>query len=301
MADIEQAEMRCIWDGHADLGECPLWDHRSDRLFFIDITKKQLHSVNSEGMDHQYWQMPKQIACIGLCNDGGLVAALEDEIVFIDTASGGISSFTGKLLNASTEIFNDGKVDPNGGFVVGSKDPEGIKPVGRLFRISPDGSVNEYTKNRYRISNGLDWDTAKRCFYHTDYPNIYRWGFNPETNVVEGQRVFVSTKVPDGLCLDQSGDLWSAEWDGWGLNQFSCSGELKKHWELPVQRPTSCCFGGENLGQLFVTSARYGLSEAELQSQPHAGGIFKIRGTGRGCRSHEFQRQASIARNLCLA
>jgi len=40
---------------------------------------------------------------------------------------------------------------------------------------------------------------------------------------------------------------------------------------------SSCVFGGTNLDELYITTARRGLNEKELRNQPNAGGIFKIK------------------------
>jgi sugar lactone lactonase YvrE len=53
-------------------------------------------------------------------------------------------------------------------------------------------------------------------------------------------------------------------------------GRIERVVEMPVQRPTSCIFGGPELNQLFVTSAKIGLKEAELARQPLAGNVFVV-------------------------
>jgi sugar lactone lactonase YvrE len=49
---------------------------------------------------------------------------------------------------------------------------------------------------------------------------------------------------------------------------------------LPVDRPTSCAFGGPDRSTLFVTTARDGLDGDALSRQPHAGHVFSIDGLG---------------------
>ena len=57
---------------------------------------------------------------------------------------------------------------------------------------------------------------------------------------------------------------------------------------LPVQRPTSCIFGGANLDQLFITSAWTGLSDQERQEQPFAGDLFLLPTDVQGQREYFF-------------
>lgn len=46
--------------------------------------------------------------------------------------------------------------------------------------------------------------------------------------------------------------------------------------DLPVTRVTSCCFGGPDYSDLYVTSAADGLSQEQLQREPQAGHVFKV-------------------------
>ena len=45
---------------------------------------------------------------------------------------------------------------------------------------------------------------------------------------------------------------------------------------LPTPRITSCCFGGKDYSEMYVTSAYDGLDETTLAKEPHAGEIFKV-------------------------
>ena len=53
-------------------------------------------------------------------------------------------------------------------------------------------------------------------------------------------------------------------------------GRVDRVITLPVPRPTSCMFGGPDLGTLFVTSARIRLSAAQLAESPLSGSVFAI-------------------------
>lgn len=49
--------------------------------------------------------------------------------------------------------------------------------------------------------------------------------------------------------------------------------------KLPVDKTTSCCFGGKDYSEMFVTSASDGMDKEWLSRQPQAGGIFKVNNT----------------------
>src|SRR3546814_9108618 len=79
------------------------------------------------------------------------------------------------------------------------------------------------------------------------------------------------------MTIDAAGDLWVAFWDGWCLRRFSPDGSCRETLQVPFQRPTSCAFAGPQLDRLVITSARTGLSENELATQPLAGALLITR------------------------
>ncbi|MCK4821198.1 SMP-30/gluconolactonase/LRE family protein, partial [bacterium] len=101
-------------------------------------------------------------------------------------------------------------------------------------------------------------------------------------------RVPVTEGFPDGLTVDSEGFIWSAQWDGWRITRYDPDGKVERVVNMPVQRPTSCTFGGENLDQLYITSAWTGLHETDRREQPFAGDVFRIQTDFTGQRENEF-------------
>ncbi|MBC8080577.1 MAG: SMP-30/gluconolactonase/LRE family protein, partial [Gorillibacterium sp.] len=88
---------------------------------------------------------------------------------------------------------------------------------------------------------------------------------------------------PDGMCIDEEGMLWVAHWGGWKVSRFNpVTGERIAEISVPAAQVTSCAFGGENLDELYITTARTGLSQEELDKQPAAGGLFRVKPGVRG-------------------
>ena len=103
--------------------------------------------------------------------------------------------------------------------------------------------------------------------------------FDPRSGAVENRRVLTETAgpgSPDGLSVDAEGCLWVAMHGGGRLRRYAPGGELLADILLPVSRPTSCCFGGPGLRDLYVTTRRQGLSERELREQPLAGALLRL-------------------------
>src|ERR1700709_2128276 len=60
---------------------------------------------------------------------------------------------------------------------------------------------------------------------------------------------------PDGSCIDADGFAGIAKCFDRNLTRYAPDGRTDRTIELPVINPTCCCFGGENLDTLYVTSA----------------------------------------------
>jgi sugar lactone lactonase YvrE len=150
---------------------------------------------------------------------------------------------------------------------------------GSLYRYDPDGSLH-IMEQELMISNGLGWSPDKKKFYLTDsgVQKIYVYDFDDVTGDISNRRVFVDlvgeSFSPDGLTIDNEGYIWSAMWDGWCVIRYNPMGQEVLRVELPVQRPTSCCFGGNDFSQLYITSASIGLSEEEIQKSFYSGDLF---------------------------
>jgi len=99
---------------------------------------------------------------------------------------------------------------------------------------------------------------------------------------------FDDGSVPDGSAIDVSGNLWNAQWDGARVVQYSPSGDALTTLSLPMQKPTSCCFGGDDGNTLFITTASIGLSTTELSNQKYAGHVVSIEVDAQGLPSQPF-------------
>jgi sugar lactone lactonase YvrE len=116
--------------------------------------------------------------------------------------------------------------------------------------------------------------------YFTDSSirTIFAYDFDPVSGNIENRRVFSHTPdepgVPDGLTVDSAGFVWSARWGGWKLNRYDPDGKLEREIAVPVEFPTSCAFGGDDLTDLYITSAWTKLGVEKKDTQPLAGDLF---------------------------
>ncbi len=127
----------------------------------------------------------------------------------------------------------------------------------------------------------MAWTADNSRFYFIDTPKqrIDAFIFDAEKGDVTFEQTVIHIPAeeghPDGMCIDAEGMLWVALWGGFAVKRFNpFTGALLATIELPVPNITSCTFGGENLDQLFITSARSMLTDKQLAQYPLSGNSF---------------------------
>lgn len=260
-------DVQCLWNGGATLGEGPVWDVEEQALFWVDIKAHAIYRLEPSGGDIRRWTLPGQVGCVALDARGDFIAALQHGIAHVERATGSCTVLVDPEPERPHNRFNDGKVDPMGRFWAGTlPDNEIWEPVGNLYVFDADGGWARRVSG-VQCSNGIGWSPEGRTMYFTDSMIGVIWAFDFDLNegALSRRRVFAqwptAEGVPDGLAVDADGHVWSAVWDGWSIRRYAPSGQLVETVRLPVQRPTSCAFGGPGLDVLYVTSASIGLSD----------------------------------------
>jgi sugar lactone lactonase YvrE len=224
--------------------------------------------------------MPSEIGSIAWRAKGGLVAALKDRFVTIDTKTGTTQNIALPLQSMKNVMFNDGKCDRQGRFWAGTKDIAEQEPIGALYCLNKSNVIEML--NGFTVSNGIAWNLDNSLMYICDSParQIYQYEFDPIDGRLGKMEIFAQIRkeegFPDGLTVDSKGYLWSCHWDGWQITRYAPTGEIDSIFSMPVPRPTSCCFGGPDLATLYVTSASINLTAAQLADAPQSGMVFAI-------------------------
>jgi len=144
------------------------------------------------------------------------------------------------------------------------------------------------------VSNGLAWSPDNRTMYFADswLRAIYSFDFDLDSGTIHNRRIFAQlpegSGVPDGATVDAEGFLWSANFGGSCLTRYSPDGRIDRKIQMPVQRPTSCVFGGDNYSMLYVTSASLDLTDQQRLEAPLAGGVFAVDAGVRGLPEPQF-------------
>jgi sugar lactone lactonase YvrE len=268
--------MECIADVKAVLGEGPLWDSREQALYWVDIPEKRLFRW-SEAEGAETIALPVHLCSLAPRAAGGFIGAGYDGFAEI-AADLRIAPLGDPEPELPGNRFNDGKTDRAGRFWAGTMDRSEREASGSLYRLGTDLGW-QMADTGYRVANGPAFSLDGRTMYHSDSALQRVYAFDlAEDGTAAHRRIFAEfgdgEGYPDGMTVDAEDCLWIAFWDGWCLRRLSPAGARLAELPVPVQRPTSCTFGGAGLDRLFVTSARRGLTEAALEAQPCAGGVF---------------------------
>jgi sugar lactone lactonase YvrE len=190
--------------------------------------------------------------------------------------------------------FNDGKCDPAGRFLAGSMDDAEIAATGSLYSLVPDGTLKTLLTG-LGISNGLAWSPDGRTFYHIDTPTrrVTAYDYDLQTGELANPRPAVSVPPelgwPDGMTCDAQGKLWVAMWGGAKLTRWDPgTGRLLAEIPFPALNVSACTFGGADLDELYVTTARKGMSAEQLARHPLSGGLFRVKTEVQGMPTFTF-------------
>jgi xylono-1,5-lactonase len=269
----------CVADVKALLGEGPIWVERDHSLYWVDIKGRRLFRLDGAGAI-THWETPFRVGSIAVRESGGFIAGTERGFASIDLASGRFDILSDPEPDLTDNRFNDGKTDRSGRFWAGTMDDSERTAAGSLYRLDFDLRWARMDDG-YRVTNGPAFSPGGRLLYHADSARqvIYVYDVNEGGELGERNlfaRFVENDGYPDGMTVDAEGCLWVAFWDGWCVRRFSPAGECIQIVDLPVQRPTSVAFGGPDLSELYITSARIGLDDLALQMQPQAGGVFRL-------------------------
>jgi sugar lactone lactonase YvrE len=295
MAESKTAESivaTCIADVKAVLGEGPVWVEREGALYWVDIKGYKVFRYTIGGGVLKTWNTPYRVCSLAPRSEGGFIAGTEDGFSRVDLAEDRFIPLANPEPDRMTNRFNDGKLDRRGRFWAGTMDNDEKAATGALYRFDPNGKWQRLDDG-YKVTNGPAFNPDGRLMYHNDSGRQITYLFDlDEAGQATNRRTFLQfgegDGYPDGMTVDAEGCLWIAFWDGWCVRRFSPDGERLAELKLPVQRPTSCAFGGPDLDRLFVTSASIGLSDAEKTSQPQAGGLFLLDPGTRGLADTPF-------------
>ena len=274
-------EIEVLDAGVAGLGESPLWDHRSGRLWWVDSTAGRLHSSDAEGGEQAEWTLDQPAGSIGLA-DGGLIVAMADGFYGFDTGSGRVSPVARPAMAPETRL-NDGKADRAGRFLCASMRTGDALGAGALFRLDADGAV-EQIESGIGIGNAICFSPDGDTLYFADSLDgkLRRYDYDQATGQVGKRHDLVDCQATggsgaDGATVDAEGRIWVALVLAQAVGCYSPQGKLLRSIPVPLPYPSCPAFGGPNLDILYLTSIANS-GHRLVADHPKAGKITAIRG-----------------------
>jgi sugar lactone lactonase YvrE len=270
--------MEPIFYAGSSLLEGPIWDFINKVVYCVSIEQGIIYQINPKSGEVQSYPTQGSVGCIALTKDGNLISA-EKEGIFIINPKTRERTYLTQFESDHNLRYNDGRFDPIGRFLVGTKSEKDFfieKEIvkGKLF--SYFNGEHKVLLNDLMISNGIGFSYSGEKMYFIDTPTkkVAQYAYNLDTGDILFEKYIIDidgSGWPDGMCVDLDGNIWVAEWEGGRVRKWDINtGEVLSEIALPCSRVTSCCLGGDNMDELFITTAK---SNNDILG----GSLFKIK------------------------
>lgn len=271
-------------------GENPMWDGRRQMLHYIDNSGMKVHSFDPASGKSRTLDMPAVITTLVLRQGGGAVVTLRTGIHFLDLDTGALE-LVHPLPDPPGHVYNDGKVDRAGRFLIGASTANFAHPGpdGGLFRLDPDLTLTRLDSGIH-FSNSPCWSPDGGTLYFSDswINTTYAYDYDPDTGSVSNRRPFVNTidlgGVPDGATVDAQGLFWVAVFRAGKIVAYRPDGTPARVIEMPVPLVSSVAFGGPGLDRLYVTTIAHDVTRQDgdrpAADADAAGCLFVVEGLG---------------------
>lgn len=241
--------------------EGPQWLPAENKLIFSDVQGNRILQLVPPAVDSTDFRNPSAGANGNAIGKNGLLYTCEHTGKRIarrlangtvETAAG---TFGGAPLNSPNDVIvrSDGTVyftDPN---YAGN-----TQPKQNVFRLPAGGGALVSIDDTLDKPNGIALSPDEKLLYVAvaSAKTVRKYSVNPDGTVGAGS-TFVTTNgaSPDGIAVDDAGNLYAATTDG--IEIFTRDGRRLGAVTVPMQ-PANLAFGGADRRTLYIT-ARTGL------------------------------------------
>lgn len=284
---MKEYTAQILIDERFQLAEGPVWEKETQTLHFVDIKGCAIHRLHLPTGRREKTELPQNVGCFALREKGGYIVGLAAGVYLYSADGKTIQKLAQPDFDPMTRA-NDGKCDPQGRFWVGTADLVGGVKKSKLYLVDGDGSCTEMM-DQLECSNGLAFRDGKLYYIDSPRQRIDEYTIDEDDLRLTDHRIVTpipaGKMVPDGMTIDEDGMLWAAHWGGGFVGRYDPStGELLEKVLVPASQSSSCCFGGDDMQTLFITSASQGVPDEDK-----AGRVFYVHLPYRGVESYKFK------------
>lgn len=278
---------------NANLGECPRWDEKTKRLYWVDINSFELHRLDPATGKDEFITFDQEIACFSLRpDDTGFVVAMRHGFYLLDGFNTNLIPIVDPESDLKTNRFNDGRCDVKGRMISGSVYPPKDHGGANLWQLDTNMTAKKLADDLL-TANGAAFSPDNKTFYFSDTPKhiIYKADYDVKTGEISNKEVFhqfpFGNGRPDGAAVDSEGYYWTALYEGSRIARLSPQGDIVEEIELPVKCPTMIAFGDDDLRTLYITTVG-GRPVEEVEAMPLSGSLLKVQVDVPGLIEHRF-------------
>ena len=265
----------------ATLGEGLCWSARAQAIWSVDILE---HRLYRDAATHESWAFEETVSAVAeRANGAGLAVSLRRGLALFDPATRALARLDEPEPERPGNRFNDGKCDLHGRFWGGTMDFACQAPTGALYCFDAAGHATRAVDLGWIVTNGPTWtrDGGTMFVNDTVQRRVVAYAFDARTGAIGASREWLVLPAadghPDGMTTDAAGRIWIAHWGGACVtcHDPATAAELARV-ALPTDHITNVAFGGPDMTTLFISSARFELTDAQLAAQPLAGALFAV-------------------------
>ena len=291
--NIITSEPKVIWNSKAILGEGTLWVPSHNSIYFVDIKKKKILTLNIKTNKKRIIKLDKEIGFLAHIKKDIFILGLQSELRIINLKN----KETIRSIPIEEDIplnrINDGKIDPKGRLWFGTMDnPERNIKNGSLYCLDKKLNIHK-VDTKYYITNGPAFIDADN-FLHTDSRSkiIYKIKINKKYKIVKKSKFLKFSKKdgsPDGMTIDSKQNVWICHFGGACISVYNLKGKKIHKIDLNAKNITNCTFGGLNNNEIFVSTALKGMNKSEIKKYKFSGSLFKIKTNVKGIQPKPFK------------
>ncbi len=272
------------------LGESLIWHVARHCYFWVDLLDPALFChdpITGQTITSKIALAPP-IGSIAATTDSNLlVLAHRGGLSLLDLRSMELIFYCDPEAGRDAIIYNDIKVDRWGRLWVGTSHEKELEERGALWCVT-SRTRWALADAGFAISNGPAFSLDGHTMFFNDSARRKTLAFDISQDrlTARNRRTLIehadADGLPDGVVVDSSDNIWTAQWAGGALLKFDRQGQRLERIDVPAVHITTLCFGGADLRQSLITTATDSATPDQLNDLPLSGSLFTFENSHEG-------------------